>query len=573
MSDRSRQQLNGPETAHGLGRIPFRIRIGVTGHRGIPNESDVRQEVRSQLARIRADFAARHTDVRFTVVSQLAEGADRLVVQEALVTSRDAGEPGRLEVVLPLRAKTYIDVQKFNAQSRRDFEQLLQVAATCSEPPGNDPTSSSDFGAAYESASKQVVERRDLLIALWDGGRSGGRGGTAETLLYAAAQSIPCIWISTEGEIGTKDNLAQGEQKAFYTEVRRRSDVKHRSGGIEPPSFAPTERPGGPFGSLRASLASLDKYNASRLPDDYLSQSMSELRSPFGSTEWVVRPFTRASLLAGRWQRRFKLASRLITFFAALAAVMLAISLSFGQGSTIWPLAEAALFAAALIGLVIVRRHRFHSLWLSYRVLAERLRSAHFLAPLGRDFRWEARLEAVYIGDQSKDWLQRAFEEVWDSRPQARRPDSGSTKTDPEKVRRWLADDWIEDQILYHERRAAHHGFWQRVLVTSVAALFSATIVFAGLHSAHLAEDVSTFFSIVLPAVGASLGVLLSINQHEALSQRYSKMRDDLGRIRLNVLTASPDALHKASADAARVMTQETGDWLGAMWFLDIEHP
>jgi hypothetical protein len=58
---------------------------------------------------------------------------------------------------------------------------------------------------------------------LWDGGPTGGRGGTAETLLDAAARSKPCIWISTKGEPIVRDNLASGSSYAFAREVETRA--------------------------------------------------------------------------------------------------------------------------------------------------------------------------------------------------------------------------------------------------------------------------------------------------------------------------------------------------------------
>jgi hypothetical protein len=79
--------------------------------------------------------------------------------------------------------------------------------------------------------------------------------------------------------------------------------------------------------------------------------------------------------------------------------------------------------------------------------------------------------------------------------------------------------------------------------------------------------------TIVLPAAGASLGALLTINQHKAQSERYARMIADLAVVRRTLLNANPRTLPQASSEAARVVAQETGVWVGAMWFLDIEHP
>src|SRR5207247_829768 len=80
-----------------LGRIPFRIRIGVTGHRtevGAEAARAVREQVRAVVSLL---DDARATPVRVAVVSALAEGADRLVVREVREAAVElTGEAGRL---------------------------------------------------------------------------------------------------------------------------------------------------------------------------------------------------------------------------------------------------------------------------------------------------------------------------------------------------------------------------------------------------------------------------------------------------------------------------------------------
>ena len=102
---------------------------------------------------------------------------------------------------------------------------------------------------------------------------------------------------------------------------------------------------------------------------------------------------------------------------------------------------------------------------------------------------------------------------------------------------------------------------------------FIATVPFALLHACHIAELASTFLTITLPAAGASLGALLTVNQHHALGERHARMRSDLVLVRRTLLDANAETLGMASSEAARAVAQETGAWFGAMWFLDIEHP
>src|SRR5205823_1899696 len=139
------------------GRIPFRLRIGVTGHRDLDDREDIAQRVRVWLTTIRDRFpATATTPVIFEVLSSLAEGADRLVVQEA---TRVLANAGRLDVqaVLPLPTAEY--TQDFRSErSIEEFERLVEKASLA--PPF--PRAASRE-AAYERAGRYVVDHSDVL--------------------------------------------------------------------------------------------------------------------------------------------------------------------------------------------------------------------------------------------------------------------------------------------------------------------------------------------------------------------------------------------------------------------------
>lgn len=546
------------------GRIPFRIRIGVTGHRDLERSEALRVIVRDQVRRINGLLSAPETSVHLAAVSQLAEGADRLVAWEVLEEGRERGHEARLEALLPFEREQYEEAQGFDGESREEFNRLFELAVVRREERGARVESAAERTEAFEAASRQLVGRCDVLIALWNGRESGGRGGTASTLLYAASSAKPCIWIATE-ELTVRDNLSPGQVEDFYRKVAARAFP-----GADAPSLDGSSLDA--LAGMRESFNALDEFNreAIDLSDAEVSD---ELVVEPESGRWVAAPFARASELAARWQSRFKWMARTITLFATLAAVMLAAGLAFYPEEPRWTVAEAALFFLALVGSYLVRRVGFHRRWLSYRVLAERLRSARFLAPTGADFRRQARLEAVFTGGRSTAWLMRAFEEVWDRRPPPPIPVDRLGDVELDRFKRFLADDWIGSQIAYHKKKSAHHRRWHRRLTSLVVLLFAATIAFAILHSKHIWEEASVFFSIALPAAGASLGVLLTVNQHQALSERYARMKSDLTVARRNLLDAPPDSLDRVSSEAARVIAQETGAWFGSMWFLDIEHP
>jgi hypothetical protein len=228
----------------------------------------------------------------------------------------------------------------------------------------------------------------------------------------------------------------------------------------------------------------------------------------------------------------------------------------------------------ALTAVVVVRRLRLHRRWLSYRVLAERFRSAGYLSLLGADVRRTSGLQRVYVEHQPEDWLHRAFVEVWDRRPRQSRSTASTDAPDLGELKWLLAETWVAEQIHFYTERAPRNLRRDSILSKVVFVSFLAAIVFAGLHSQLIQKDSSVTLSVFLPAFGGSVGALLTIAQYKALGQRYDRASSELTFHQAAIHeAASLSALVAASSDAARAIAEETGDWLGAMWFLDIEHP
>lgn len=162
------------------------LRIGVTGHRDLSDPGSVR------LACIRAVDELRDERRVDTVEiwSSLAEGADRIVA--GLVPAHAE----RLVVILPLDAADYRGDFE-TPQSRSTFDEFLVVADHV-EVAADDPSGSSSGTSresAYERAGLAIVERCDVLLALWDGGPSRGRGGTAEMVQAARDRGRTVIHI------------------------------------------------------------------------------------------------------------------------------------------------------------------------------------------------------------------------------------------------------------------------------------------------------------------------------------------------------------------------------------------
>jgi SMODS and SLOG-associating 2TM effector domain 1 len=549
-------------SAVAAGRIPFRIRIGVTGHKDV--DQHIGRVVREQVRWIRDELlsgrVANATPIRLAVVSLLAEGADRLVIHEVLAEAESRQEDARIEVILPMDKGRYIAEQNFDDGLTEEFEQLLAIARPKSLI--DDPLLPEQD--AYKTAGHQLVNRCDVLLALWNGQPGKGAGGTAAVLQWAAAHGKPCIWVSTtDGTV--KDNIRSETRADFYRTVDERAALPHDS---RPRPVTPRDDP---VEVMREALRDLDDFNTAGLPRGFNRRRDEQLAAD-GAEPWVTNAYLRASLLAGRNQRRFIRTAWAVAFCGTAAGVMLALSLSYGKDFAGWAWAEAAFLLAIGLGLLIVHFRGWHSRWLSYRLLAERLRSAFYLAPTGVEFSRSAGFEAVFVERRSEEWLRRSFEEVWDRRPNG--PATGPVRDeDLARLKQSLAERWIQVQIDFHKSKAAYHNRLHWILTGIVFALFGLTIPVAIAHALEWLENVMIILSIVLPAAGASLGILLTVSQHRALKERYSKMGSDLESVQAAVRESDAETLQTVSLEAARVIAEESGDWFGAMWFLDIEHP
>jgi hypothetical protein len=134
--------------------------LAVTGHRNLP------EDARLLIKAIESIFDARRFDV---VWSMLADGADRLVADIAV-------ERG-IEIAAVLPFDDYeLD---FEGASRQELERQLN---NCREVVR---LSRPRSPRGYLEAGKEIVDRAAVLIAVWDGTKAEGSGGTAQIVSYA----------------------------------------------------------------------------------------------------------------------------------------------------------------------------------------------------------------------------------------------------------------------------------------------------------------------------------------------------------------------------------------------------
>ena len=158
------------------------VRVGVTGHRAL--EPAVRDWVGEELEGFFSYQAGLlSTGSRLAAVSSLAIGADQIFAEAAL------RQGTAIEIVIPF-AKF---IEDFAEDSERDsYDRLLSAAAATTRLPWEEGSSE-----AYLAGGLWVVDHCDLLIAIWNGDRAAGVGGTGDVVDYCRDSGKPCIHMDT----------------------------------------------------------------------------------------------------------------------------------------------------------------------------------------------------------------------------------------------------------------------------------------------------------------------------------------------------------------------------------------
>jgi hypothetical protein len=213
------------------------LSIGITGHRAIAANPMVSKAVEAAITKVfrtlengstlfKADKAlSGSTRFRLKVISMLAEGADLVGMQAAL----DCG--AELMGVLPFDEQSYREGFA-GGPSRAVFDNVLSKLSSIvvlGGIVGDD--------ASYELANSEILDRSDVVIAVWDGDPARGPGGTGDVVHDALERGLPVIVISPQtgttptllGVTG-ETSLCAGSLKFLYSRARASSSTV--SGGL-----------------------------------------------------------------------------------------------------------------------------------------------------------------------------------------------------------------------------------------------------------------------------------------------------------------------------------------------------
>jgi hypothetical protein len=285
-----------------------------------------------------------------------------------------------------------------------------------------------------------------------------------------------------------------------------------------------------------------------------------------------------ASELAKRNQKLYRRAGSFVYIFSAISVASVALATQIESLSLAAFSVEFFLLATILVIIWMANRKRTHKNWIENRYLAERVRSATFLAVCGGEC--STIYVPPYVGatDQSDDWVALAFNEIWRG-VSARAPDDEKCRDYVAFIRR----RWIRDQIKYHRskwkraERVSHllerAGHWVFALAM-IAALIHILLGLQHRWHAQTLEKTLTFLAIALPAAGASIGGIRAHREYSRLAKRSRNMTTNLKRLNRRLTSVRDfDELNYLLREVEEFMMEEAQDWMMTMSFAKLEPP
>jgi uncharacterized phage-like protein YoqJ len=152
------------------------VLIAITGHRDMLETERLKEEIDEYFEQL----IARNQNKEIILLSPLAEGADRYVV-EIFLEKQKKDKNLRLVVPLPFEEKQY--AKEFNKASQKEFFKLLnQADGKFQIPSMGDPP--------YLELGKYLANICHVLLAVWDGTFNGKEGGTADVVAYGRNMNL-----------------------------------------------------------------------------------------------------------------------------------------------------------------------------------------------------------------------------------------------------------------------------------------------------------------------------------------------------------------------------------------------
>jgi hypothetical protein len=358
--------------------------IGVSGHRNLHRDGEAR--LGRQIEEFFRDLQRRMPDTELRIMVGMAQGADLLAARAALAVG------WQVDAILPMPLDQY--VEDFDSVSSAALRTLLQHPSVhCAVLPAPARPSAQDGrDALYANLTEALIDKCNVLIALWDGEPSPLPGGTADTVLrYLGARTVQSPETARIELVTVMTEPTWGPHFVYWIPTMRSDDRSvpeqspcYLSGIGENLLAAHRSMPH----LLEHQLAELNSYNREfeRLrrrnalpPLDSLMPSLDPTsREDVDSLQRIDFEYGKSDALAIYYQRH---SDRLFRWFSYMASSMALLFLIYAKltASNVLLWMYLAILAASLIAFYFVRRQHWFSKHLVYRVLAETMRTKFFL--------------------------------------------------------------------------------------------------------------------------------------------------------------------------------------------------
>ncbi len=564
-------------------KIPYRIRLGVTGHRKLNDEIQLKEKVkrileteiytlfnRESLEKIKS---ATNTPIAFSIYTALAEGADRLVAKEVL----DFNESSTIEAILPLNKNEYKKTF-FNPEDNQ-FEELLSRARKAiylrkydlelypeiiqkTNKDTLDKVINETRHKAYKAAGEYIVDHSDVLIAIWDGNDVKGKGGTKDIIDYAIKVNRPIIIISTN--ILKELSIIQGN--VLYAEAIQYIEQFNTTKEVEG----------------KQNIKIKKKYN--QLFNNPEGESIpAEAKALI--KEQIIPFYILASDNSKQNKKRYKPAGSLIIFGSLIAVVSVIGGILYRPFMFYSFIIEFFCLLAIFIVYIYIKDVHADRKWLENRFLAERLRTAWFF--ISSNMEIPRIVVPQYMGHAHKqnDWMIKVFDEIWNRLPNL----SGPHPQLLSDYKLFIGRHWVGDQKYHHliksNKLKKENTFWMNLgwAIFSIA-LFAAFIhimdhLFNIMHFAFKDETTYTTIkkileglAIILPAIGAMIVGIRTYNESvriESISHNLANILDNLQK-RFEMADDASE-FEELMYKTDEIILRENQEWFTLMKFVKLE--
>ena len=396
--------------------LPFVISVGVTGHRsqalGTACMATLSERIRATLTLI-AESTRRLFDTRpvcfapdpprMRFVTPIADGADQIAAEAAL----DLG--WEVEAVLPF-ARDHYRTTLADDEARRRFDALLAQAARVIELPGEQR----DEPEGYAMAGRATVAHCDVLIAVWDGLKARGRGGTGEVVEFAISRGVPVahlppdaakpsrlLWAAFDPVVDTMgdDPMAERPLDAEHIDTMLKAMLLPPPGAQEARfvdrfmrEHLPRFRLRPEYGLLLAAagirrfrLRDLNEmHGRARVREEWQQYRRDSanlgISAPY---ELLEEAYRWSDLPATNLAQTYRSGHVFSFVFGGLAVCMGLSAFMLPHLKLQWAMFEMIITVLIILNAHVGTKNEWHRRWLDYRQLAERLRPMRSLKLLG----------------------------------------------------------------------------------------------------------------------------------------------------------------------------------------------